>query len=136
MRVVLDTNVLVSAILFGGKPASLIRLIEEDLCASVTSSPSLDELRRVLMLKFHYPPPVADAVVSEWQTLSEEVNPTEPLHIITQDPSDNRVLECALAGHVHAIVSGDRHLLTLQAFRGIPILTPQAFLKRLSHTTD
>ena len=55
---------------------------------------------------------------------------TERVHVILDDPSDNRFLECALAGEVSAIVSRDRHLLKLNSFRGIPILTPSEFLER------
>lgn len=59
------------------------------------------------------------------------VPPMEPLTVIRDDPSDNRFLECALAGKADVIVSGDRHLLRLKRFRGIPILTPKAFLEIL-----
>lgn len=63
--------------------------------------------------------------------LTEWVAPTTRLHVITADPTDNRFLECAVAGHADAVISGDRHLLRLKQFRGIPIVPPAAFLRRL-----
>lgn len=129
-RIVLDTNVLVSGLLFGGIPALVIILVADGVCLSVTSPALLAELRRVLLTKFQYPPPIADLVISEWKAMSEEAHPTETVTVITSDPTDNRVLECAVSGHADVIISGDRHLLALKTFRAIPILTPQAFLAK------
>ena len=56
------------------------------------------------------------------------IEPTIRLDVIRNDPPDNRFLECALAGQAQAIVSSDRHLLALNTFRAIPILTPAEFL--------
>jgi predicted nucleic acid-binding protein len=63
--------------------------------------------------------------------MCERVQPTETLSIITEDPSDNRILECAAAGQVDCIVSGDGHLLKLEVFRNAPILKVADFLKRV-----
>ena len=77
--------------------------------------------------------PAAD--VREWAELLQDpmrsihLEPDEGVDAIPFDPSDNRFLECALAGAAHAIVSGDRHLLSLHTFRNIPIVTPAQFLK-------
>lgn len=68
----------------------------------------------------------------EWKAMALVTEPSERLSIIAEDPSDNRVLECALSAHADAIVSGDRHLLVLKVFRGIPILSPQVFLVQWS----
>lgn len=57
------------------------------------------------------------------------VNPTETIHAIRRDPSDNRFLECAVAGGADVIVSGDQHLLRLKQFRQVLIVTPRAFLE-------
>jgi putative PIN family toxin of toxin-antitoxin system len=56
------------------------------------------------------------------------VVPTEPIDVVTRDPDDNRVLEAAVTGQVDSIVSGDRHLLDLGVYAGIPIMTPLEFL--------
>ena len=59
------------------------------------------------------------------------VQPKEKLHLIHEDPADNRFLECALAGRANFIVSGDRHLLRLKSFRRVPILTVRSFMEAL-----
>ena len=63
--------------------------------------------------------------------MCERVQPTETVSIITEDPSDNRILECAAAGEVDYIVTGDKHLLKLEQFRNSPILKVAEFFKRL-----
>lgn len=127
-RVVLDTNVLVSALLFGGVPGTILQLVADGALILVTSPILLTELERVLISKFDYPPTIAELITTELRSLGERVDPTLTLNAIRQDPSDNRVLECAVSAQADAIVSGDRHLLILKTFRGIPILSPQAFL--------
>lgn len=128
-RLVLDTNVLISGLLFGGPPRALLELALERLIELLTSSPLERELARVLRAKF---PERLDAVILETEgalfDLAVHIEPTETLSVIHEDPSDNRVLECAVSGQAEAIISGDRHLLALGSFRGIPILTPQAAL--------
>ncbi|OGW91262.1 MAG: putative toxin-antitoxin system toxin component, PIN family [Omnitrophica bacterium RIFCSPHIGHO2_02_FULL_63_14] len=127
-RVVVDTNVLVSAILFGGTPGVVLRLAAAGGMLSFTSPVLLTELHGVLLSKFHLSPGIAELIVNEWKAASEVVEPAVEVSVITDDPSDNRVLECALSAHADAIISGDKHLLILTSFHGIPILSPQAFL--------
>lgn len=62
--------------------------------------------------------------------LTEWVVPAMRVHVIPDDPTDHRFLECAVAGHADAIISGDRHLLRLKRFHEIPILSPSAFLRQ------
>ena len=127
-RVVVDTNVLVSAILFGGPPGVVLRLAAAGGMLSLTSAVLLTELHGVLLSKFHLSPDIAELIVNEWKAAGEVVEPAVEVSVITEDPSDNRVLECALSAHADVIISGDKHLLTLKSFHGIPILSPQAFL--------
>lgn len=131
MRVVPDTNVLVSAIVFGGPPGRLIELAAEGHLQLVLSPPLMDELREVLRRKFGF----SDAAGYQAETLlrriSTVVEPQREVAIIIEDPEDNRVLEAALAGDAEAIVSGDRHLLNLGRFGNIPIMSPRELLKRI-----
>lgn len=127
-RVVLDTNVLVSALLFDGQPGEVLRLAVADELLAMTSPALLAELHSVLVAKFRFPLTTAELIVAEYQHICLVVEPTERVSTVTADPSDNRVLECALAAHADVIVSGDHHLLALRQFRGMPILSPQAFL--------
>jgi putative PIN family toxin of toxin-antitoxin system len=129
VRIVADTNVLVSALIFpGGPPEALYRLVLEERLRLVTSRPLLAELGRVLAEKFGWEPERAEEAVLQLVRLAEVVQPRERLAVVAADPADDRVLEAADAGDVDAIVSGDSHLLTLGEWRGIPIRSTAEFL--------
>lgn len=134
MRVVLDTNVVVSAFLSpSGVPAQIIEEWQRQAFEVAASEPLITEYRRALL----YPgvaarhrlsaDDVADTI-EDMQQLVVMVSPQETLFAVVDDPDDNRVLECAVAGDVEYIVSGDAHLLALQQFRDIQVLSPAAFL--------
>jgi uncharacterized protein len=61
---------------------------------------------------------------------SKFISPKENVRVIVDDPDDDKILSCAVGCHASAIVSGDPHLLRLQSYRGIPVLTPTEFLER------
>ena len=128
-RLVLDTNVLVSGLVFGGPPAEIIQLGLNRDVTFVTSPILLEELERILHLKFPQVYPVIRDAFEAISSITHLVTPSEIVDIITQDPSDNRVLECAAESRAEAIISGDKHLLRLKTFRSIPILKPAEFLK-------
>ena len=131
MRVVPDTNVLVSGIVFGGPPGEIIALAAARRLQLILSPPMITELRRVLREKFEF----GDDALYLAETLVRRagivVEPDRTLRLITDDPEDNRVLEAAAASKADAIVSGDRHILALKVFEGIPIMSPRQFLDRL-----
>lgn len=125
MRVVLDTNVLVSAFVFpGGPPEAVYRRVLTGELTMIVSRPLLGELRRVLVDKFDWEPAYAEEVVAQLIRLGELVEPRETVDDIEDDPDDNRVLEAAGEGHADLIVSGDRHLLALGSWRDRRIVTP------------
>ncbi len=133
MRVVLETNTLVSAIGWDGPPRQILIAIREGKHTFITSPELLDELARVLA----YPKlrPVAThpllPVILAWLHWPEHlVIPQERISVVRADPADNSVLEVAIAGKADTIISGDRDLLTLHRFRGIPILTARGFVAR------
>jgi putative PIN family toxin of toxin-antitoxin system len=138
MQVVLDANVLVNAVISSrGAPAQILRLWEEERFDVLVSRPILEELERVL----HYP-----RIQQKYDLLEEDVatflrfmrsgaiivEPNDKITVIERDPTDNRYLECAVAGGASYIVSGDQHLLELGEFRGIVILPPAGFLAALN----
>lgn len=131
MRVVLDTNVLVSAVAFGGPPGEVVALAAARQMQLVLSPPLITELRRVLREKFEF----SDDALYLTETLLRRagivVSPKRALAIVAEDPDDNRVLEAAVEGEVDVIVSGDRHLLALTVFQDIPIMSPRQLLDRL-----
>lgn len=134
MKVVVDTNVLVSRFLSPrGPPAQVFDLWEDQAFGLVVSPSILEEYRRVLLCE-----DVAnrhgmseEEVINIIQTLerfSLVVEPKRPLAVITRDPSDNKFLECALEGEAEFVVSGDPHLLDLGRYQDIEIISPAAFL--------
>lgn len=131
MRVVLDTNVLVSALIFpGGPPEALYRLALEGRIDLVTSPALLAELGRVLEQKFGWERDRAEQAVAQLTRIGTVVDPKQDLRVVSADPSDDRVLEAAAEGGAEVIVSGDRHLLRLGTWSGVPIETVARFLER------
>jgi uncharacterized protein len=90
----------------------------------VLSRQILEELEGVLCgRKFKYPAEVASSIIQEIESISEIVAPSRRIDIVQADPYDNMILECAAAGRVDYIVSGDFHLLDLGEFEGIKIVS-------------
>ena len=128
-RIVLDTNVLISAILFGGHPRQILdRVIAGEIDCSLSFA-ILDELRDVLQRsKFGFTPEQAITVIDELRSVCEILNPPRRIRTIKVDPDDNRILECAVEAQADYIVSGDAHLLDLGEYRKISIKRPADFL--------
>ena len=133
MRVVFDTNVLVSAFIFpGGTPEAAYRLVLERRIEPVTTRPLLVELARVLASKFGWDDQRVEEAVAQVVRLAVVVETTEKVQEIAADPSADRVLEAASAGQADVIVSGDRHLLGLERWRGIEIVRPAKLVAKLA----
>ena len=128
MRIVVDTNVIVSALVFGGLPRRVFELVESGRCDFYYSTEIENETRRVLRDKFGWDKGRLDRYLPLLWDLGERVTPRNRVTAIKEDPDDNRILECALAAGADTIVSGDGHLLRLTTFEGIAILTPREFL--------
>lgn len=132
MRVVFDTNVLVSALNFpGGAPEAAYRLVLERRIDLVTSPTPLAELARVLADKFGWDGARVQDAISQVIRLATVLTPTRVVTEILEDPSDDRVLEAAEEGAVDAIVSGDRHLLKLGFWQDIRIIGPALLVEEL-----
>jgi putative PIN family toxin of toxin-antitoxin system len=129
IRVVLDTNVIVSALVFGGVPRGLLELAEAGRCDFFHSEAIQVEVRRVLAEKFNWPTAMLQAVPPVLWTVGKLVVPDAAIDAVPGDPDDNRILECAVAAKAQFIVSGDRHLLTLRHFDSIAIVTPRQFVE-------
>jgi putative PIN family toxin of toxin-antitoxin system len=127
-RVVLDTNVSISALMFGGLPGSLLNLALLQSFLLVISPALLDELDEKLRLKFEVPAEDTAIIRAKLESVAEVVKPNMALHVIEDDPDDNRVLECAVKGRADYIVTGDRHLLKLGSYEAIAIVTVRQFL--------
>lgn len=136
VRIVIDTNVIVSAFLTPHGIA--MNILHHVLAGTVTliTSPSLfDELEEVLQRQ-KFDRPILERRRLEFirfiERHTEVVFPDAPIDKITSDTDDNRVLEAAVAGKADYIVTGDKkHLLPLKKFRGVTIVSPRDFLAEL-----
>jgi len=126
--VVADTNIFISALMFGGLPGSFLDLALLRSIVLVTSPELVDELDEKLRLKFEVSPEDADAIRAKLEDCAVVVKPNVALEVVSDDPDDNRVLECAVTGRADYIVSGYRHLLKLSVYESIPIITVRQFM--------
>ncbi len=132
MRVVLDTNVIVSALLFGGYPERVLLAGLRGEIQLLTSRALLQELESVLREKFKLGRRLVKDAMDLLKTLAEIVEMTSRLKVIAHPDDDNRVLECAVDGNAEFIVTGDtKHILPLKEYKGIKILRPSEFAKIL-----
>lgn len=136
MRVVLDTNTLISALFWGGNPWRVYEAALSREYVLLTSDALLTELENVLARpKFSEPLKAigrtAESIVTEYSEIAEVVLPSEVPEKIIRDPKDRIVLGCAVGGMASHIVSGDKDLLVLGAYQNIPIVTAATFLNEL-----
>ena len=129
MRVVADTNIYISALLFGGLPGAFLDLALRGKFALVASKVLLEELDEKLRGKFAISHQDALAIRKKLEGCAVTVTPGFRLDAVSDDPDDNRVLECALAGRADFVVSGDRHLLRIGNYEGIAIVPVRQFLE-------
>jgi putative PIN family toxin of toxin-antitoxin system len=135
VRVVADTNVLISAFLFGGVSDQVFLAGLRGEIQLITSDPLLKELERVLKNKFKLDVHFVREVIDEVRNVAEVVEVSSHIDVISHPDEDNRVLECAVDGRADFIVTGDtRHILPLKEYRGIKILSPSEFIRRLPST--
>jgi putative PIN family toxin of toxin-antitoxin system len=133
MRVVADTNTLVSAYLWMGKPAEVIELHACGWIELCTCAEQLTELAHVLARpKFQQRIAAAGlspaVLVAHYKQLATSVTPATVSAPTLADPDDLWVLGCAVAARAQAIVSGDGHLLSLRRFQGIPVYPAREFV--------
>lgn len=132
-KVVLDTNVLISAILFGGNPRQILEKAIRGGIRLCLSGPILDELSGVLRRpKFDYSPERVQIILTELTGIADFVNPSETIPLVLEDPDDNKILECAVEAKANHIITGDSHLLKLSRYRDIEIVNALTFLEKLS----
>jgi uncharacterized protein len=136
MKVVIDTNVFVSALIRPGSvPAQILSHPAPFML--VTSEKILAELARVLRYdriqkRYNLNPEMIDEYIRNIRFDSEVIQVTRSASGVAEDPDDDKFLACAEEASADCIVSGDPHLIVLENHRGIPILTPQQFLDLLT----
>ena len=134
IRVVLDTNTLISALLFSGTASRLVPLWQSRRITVLVSKEILQEYLRVLAYpKFQLGDHEIRALVEEeLLPFAETVRVRRRLAVVGRDPEDDKFLECAVAGRAEYLVTGDRDLRELGSYRGITILTVGEFLERMN----
>lgn len=135
MRVTLDSNIYVSALQFGGKPLRVLQMGLDGELDIAVSEQILDETLRVLHEKFNWTTVDLQDAGQAIQVATYRVAPTESIDAVPDDPDDNRVLECAVAGNSEVIVTGDLDLLRLGMFRAIRIQRAADFLDHWESAT-
>jgi uncharacterized protein len=132
MRVVVDTNVMVSALLFEGVTSQLVPLWQKGALTLLLSGEILEEYLRILAYsKFQLAKnEIRGLIEGEVLPFAEIVQTSGRLRVIKNDPSDDKFLECAVSGRAKVLLSGDKNILALRRFRKVEILSPTQFLSR------
>ncbi|XHH08617.1 MAG: putative toxin-antitoxin system toxin component, PIN family [Candidatus Bathyarchaeia archaeon] len=132
IKAVLDTNVLISAIISDGKSRELLKKGITNQFQIVTSDLILKELAKVLCRpKFKTSQAEIDRIIIGFRRTAEVVGVKSKLEVVKEDPKDDMVIETALDGKVQLIVTGDNHLLALNNYGAIKIVTIEEMLAYL-----
>jgi uncharacterized protein len=135
MRIVVDTNVLISGTFWTGDSFKILEKVERREITLILSEEIIEEYNRVL----NYPEILdkikdksleAKFVLEELIQMSTIVEPKEKIKVMKDDPDDDKFLEAGIEAGVDYIVSQDKHLLRIKEFRGIKIVKPDKFLSR------
>jgi putative PIN family toxin of toxin-antitoxin system len=131
-RVVFDTNIWISGLLWRGKPYQCLLLARGQAVQHVHCAEMMTELSEKLRETFGFSENHIQAVLYDIRRISERIDITGDVHVVTDDPDDDKFIECALVAKATAIVSGDHHLLELGDNRGIAMLSAAEFLARFA----
>ena len=131
MKVVLDTNVFVSGVFFGGPPFLILQAWRDGKIQLVISPEILDEYRRVGEILAEEHPAVDLEPMLEFVIQNADVFAASPLsEPVCEDPDDDKFIACVLASASRTIISGDKHLLRVTGFQDIEVLNPRDFLEK------
>jgi putative PIN family toxin of toxin-antitoxin system len=122
-RVVYDTNIWISGLLWRGKPYQCLLLARAGVVRLVHCQAMVAELSQKLRHGFGFSENRIGSVLYELRSMSDPVEITGDLHVVTDDPDDDKFVECALAAGASLIVSGDRHLLDINEYKGVRVLS-------------
>ena len=132
VRVVIDTNVVISALLSkDGNPAKIFELILSENIINFTSNEIQKEIIDVFSrdkIKSMSSQEKIDFVINNYNKLSRSTKPIERVNIVKNDSEDNKFIECALVAKADFIISGDTHLKDIKRFRNMKIFSPKDFL--------
>ncbi len=129
MKVVIDTNVLISGVFFAGPPSKILEAWRDERIKVVISPDIFEEYRRVGdILTTQFPDIDIERILELLANNSEVVSPESLPVPVCEDPDDDKFLSCALKGGASVIISGDKHLLKTSGHKGLQIITPRKFV--------
>jgi len=128
LRVVVDTNVYISAIFWGGKPRHVIDLGRDGKIQIFSSEDIEQEILDKLMTKFGLNSDDAGRVMADFSTFTKPIRVSRRIHVVKDDPDDDKFIECAVECNAKFIISGDKHLLNMGEYEGIDIISTATFL--------
>jgi putative PIN family toxin of toxin-antitoxin system len=131
-RVVFDTNIWISGLLWRGKPYQCLLLARGQAVQHVHCTEMMAELSEKLRTTFGFSENHTQAVLYDLRRVSERIEITGEIQVVADDPDDDKFIECAVVAGASAIVSGDHHLLELGEYEGIPVLSAAEFLARFT----
>ena len=130
MKVVADTNVLISGLLWNGNESDILKFIKLGELTNFISPEIIIELENVLSRKkFQLTEKETNSAMGELLSMSKIIMPKEKINAVKDDPDDNIILECAMEGKADCIISGDGHLLDMVEYKEIPIMPAIDLLK-------
>ncbi len=133
IKVVIDTNVFISAFLFGGHPREVLNLVITGKIKNYILKNILDEIIDVLKrLKFGFDIKKITAIIREIEAISDLVELKEEIGTITMDRDDDYILACAVTAEVEYLITGDNDLLNLIEYQGTKIIMPAALINIFS----
>jgi putative PIN family toxin of toxin-antitoxin system len=132
VKIVVDTNVIVSGVFFGGSPGAVLEAWRDGRVELVVSLEILDEYRRVgEEIERRFPDVSIAPFLTLVATCATVVKPDELVEPVTADPDDDKLFACALAAACRIIVSGDKHVLEASGYRGVNVMKPRALVDLL-----
>ena len=131
IRAVIDTNVFISSFITYGKSRKVLDKVFAGKIRLLTSPAILLEFEEVLSReKFGLTRTQVQRIVSLLIHSSKVIEPRTKITIITEDPDDNKIIECAVDGMAKYIITGDKHLLKIRKYKNIRIVNPNSFLRK------
>lgn len=124
LKVVLDTNVYLSGIIFGGNSRHILDILIEKKIIAIASPAILLEISQKLEKKFNWSKEQILVTVKTLAKTAKIVNPQKRLTVVKADKNDNKIIEAGVEGRVDYIITGDKHLLRIKEYQNIKILSP------------
>ena len=135
LKIVLDTNVWISALLWGGKPASIIEtaekgklriFISEEIAVEISQVLAYPKIKKIFKTELR-----RQEMIEQVLKIAKFVKVTTKVEVVNEHPADNKFIECALAAKANFIVSGDKHLLKVVSYKKIQVSPVSDFLALL-----